>query len=30
MAATDDPRYAHLRASWPPPDSRVPMIPKPR
>ncbi len=30
MAATDDPRYAHLRASWPPPDGRVPMIPKPR
>jgi 5-deoxy-glucuronate isomerase len=29
MAATDDPRYAHLRASWPPPDPRVPMIPKP-
>ena len=23
MAATDDPRYAHLRASWPPPDPRV-------
>ena len=29
MAATDDPRYAHLRASWPPPDPRVPMIQKP-
>jgi 5-deoxy-glucuronate isomerase len=29
MAATDDPRYAHLRASWPPPDPRVPMIPRP-
>jgi 5-deoxy-glucuronate isomerase len=29
MAATDDPRYAHLRASWPPPDARVPMIPRP-
>jgi 5-deoxy-glucuronate isomerase len=29
MAATDDPRYAHLRASWPPPDPRVPMIVKP-
>jgi 5-deoxy-glucuronate isomerase len=29
MAATDDPRYAHLRASWPPPDPRVPMIPHP-
>ncbi len=30
MAATDDPRYAHLRASWPSPDPRVPMIEKPR
>ena len=29
MAATDDPRYAHLRASWPPPDPRVPMIRRP-
>jgi 5-deoxy-glucuronate isomerase len=29
MAATDDPRYAHLRAAWPPPDPRVPMIAKP-
>ena len=29
MAATDDPRYAHLRASWPPPDPRVPMIDRP-
>jgi 5-deoxy-glucuronate isomerase len=29
MAATDDPRYAYLRASWPPPDPRVPMIAKP-
>jgi 5-deoxy-glucuronate isomerase len=29
MAATDDPRYAHMRASWPPPDPRVPMIAKP-
>ncbi len=29
MAATDDPRYAHLRANWPPPDPRVPMIPRP-
>ena len=29
MAATDDPRYAHRRASWPPPDPRVPMIPHP-
>src|SRR3982751_2792145 len=29
MAATDDPRYAHLRASWPPPDPRVPLIARP-
>ena len=29
MAATDDPRYAHLRASWPPPDPRVPLIQRP-
>jgi 5-deoxy-glucuronate isomerase len=29
MAATDDPRYAHLRSSWPPADPRVPMIPHP-
>jgi 5-deoxy-glucuronate isomerase len=29
MAATDDPRYAHLRAAWPPPDPRLPMIAKP-
>ena len=29
MAATDDPRYAHLRKNWPPPDARVPMIPRP-
>jgi 5-deoxy-glucuronate isomerase len=29
IAATDDPRYAHLRASWPPPDPRVPMINRP-
>jgi 5-deoxy-glucuronate isomerase len=29
MAATDDPRYSHLRANWPPPDPRVPMIPRP-
>jgi 5-deoxy-glucuronate isomerase len=29
MAATDDPRYAHLRSSWPPPDPRVPMIKRP-
>jgi 5-deoxy-glucuronate isomerase len=30
MAATDDPRYAHLRSSWPPPDPRVPMIARPQ
>ena len=29
MAAIDDPPYAHLRANWPPPDPRVPMIPRP-
>jgi 5-deoxy-glucuronate isomerase len=29
MAATDDPRYAHLRASWPPPDPRVPLVKRP-
>jgi 5-deoxy-glucuronate isomerase len=29
MAATDDPRYAHLRANWPPPDGRVPLIERP-
>ena len=29
MAATDDPRYSHLRANWPPPDPRVPMIQRP-
>jgi 5-deoxy-glucuronate isomerase len=29
MAATDDPRYAYLRANWPPPDPRVPLIAKP-
>lgn len=26
MAASDDPRYAHVRASWPPPDPRLPML----
>ena len=30
MAASDDPRYAEFRASWPPPDPRVPMIAPPR
>lgn len=29
MAATDDPRFAYLRANWPPPDPRVPMIARP-
>lgn len=29
MAASDDPRYAALRASWPAPDPRMPMIAKP-
>jgi len=29
MAASDDPRYASFRA-WPPPDSRVPLIPRPQ
>ena len=29
MAATDDPRYAHLREAWPPPDPRMPVIVKP-
>jgi 5-deoxy-glucuronate isomerase len=29
MAATDDPRYAAIRASWPPPDARAPLVPRP-
>lgn len=29
MAATDDPRYAHLRDAWPEPDRRVPLVAKP-
>jgi 5-deoxy-glucuronate isomerase len=29
MAATDDPRYAQFRTNWPPPDSRLPLVPKP-
>jgi 5-deoxy-glucuronate isomerase len=29
MAASDDPRYAGLRARWPAPDPRVPMVPPP-
>ena len=26
MAASDDPRHAHFRRTWPPPDPRLPMI----
>lgn len=26
MAASDDPRYAHLRQHWPPPDPRLPLV----
>ena len=29
MAATDDPRYAELRRTWPAPDPRLPLIPRP-
>ncbi|MBA3642039.1 MAG: 5-deoxy-glucuronate isomerase [Acidobacteriota bacterium] len=29
MAASDDPRYAAVRSSWPAPDPRLPMIEKP-
>jgi 5-deoxy-glucuronate isomerase len=29
MAATDDPRYAEFRRSWPTPDPRLPLIPRP-
>ena len=29
MAASDDPRYAAVRSSWPAPDPRMPMIQKP-
>lgn len=29
MAATDDPRYAAIRANWPPPDARAPLVPRP-
>jgi 5-deoxy-glucuronate isomerase len=29
MAASDDPRYAHFRQSWPPPDPRLPVVPRP-
>jgi 5-deoxy-glucuronate isomerase len=29
MAASDDPRYAPLRQSWPPPDPRLPILRRP-
>jgi 5-deoxy-glucuronate isomerase len=29
MAATDDPRYAVFRQTWPPPDPRLPLVPRP-
>jgi 5-deoxy-glucuronate isomerase len=29
MAASDDPRYAAFRASWPPPDPRLPLVAPP-
>jgi 5-deoxy-glucuronate isomerase len=29
MAASDDPRYAHVRREWPPADPRLPLVPKP-
>jgi 5-deoxy-glucuronate isomerase len=29
MAASDDPLYAHLRRAWPPPDPRLPLVPRP-
>jgi 5-deoxy-glucuronate isomerase len=29
MAASDDPRYAEFRRTWPTPDLRLPLIPKP-
>jgi 5-deoxy-glucuronate isomerase len=29
MAASDDPRYAALRRSWPPPDPRMPLLARP-
>jgi 5-deoxy-glucuronate isomerase len=30
MAAVDDPRYASLREAWPPPDPRLPVVPRPQ
>ena len=29
MAASDDPRYAHFRREWPPPDPRLPLVSRP-
>jgi 5-deoxy-glucuronate isomerase len=29
MAASDDPQYAHFRREWPPPDARLPLVPRP-
>ena len=29
MAASDDPRYAQVRHDWPPPDPRLPLVPRP-
>ena len=29
MAASDDPRYAHVRREWPPPDPRLPLVLRP-
>ncbi len=29
MAAQGDPRYAHFRRTWPPPDPRLPMVARP-
>ncbi len=29
MAASDDPSYARFRDNWPPPDPRLPLLPKP-
>jgi 5-deoxy-glucuronate isomerase len=29
MAASDDPRYAHFRQQWPPPDPRLPLVSRP-
>ena len=29
MAASDDPQHAHFRREWPPPDPRLPLVPRP-